>query len=277
VRTFIQLEIRKLFSHFEFRVLLIASSLAAVLGMLENVILFLSTDVSSLKPAFRMGMVYDGTFGYLFMAYLLPLFVSVAYADSYFTERQSGVDVLQFARTKRRMYVSAKAIVAAASGFFLVIWTFVLNQVFCLLAFPWRNHNSFFGDAYAIGGPLPDIYLQRALFPNLSINFPYVDNLAHIGIAGVWGAVMALLTYCISFYLRKNRIVVVGATTVVTILFYFIGDNLSPSLTITNYIQAVPITVGLRLETFMLVCAVAVSLCAGSLWYQSRGRLDDLR
>lgn len=48
---------------------------------------------------------------------------------------------------------------------------------------------------------------ESALFPQLQANYPALNALVQIGLFGLWGMGLALLTYAVSLHFCKNTVV----------------------------------------------------------------------
>ncbi len=271
-------ELKKLLRHREFFAAMLLGVVFAVLCAAEQMFIFKNTDASLMKPAFRLAMIEDSSsLAHIVLSFLLPILPALAYADSYFTEYAFGADILQLERRTRTQYFVSKAIVVFLAGFTVVVVTYLVNELICLAAFPYYNHNSFTGQGYS-GEPFPAEFVQASLFPTLFLQSPYLNNLAHILMAGIWGALLGLMTYSISLFVHKNRIAVLFATTIVITVYSFLAENFAGAYAVSNYISSFPrILDKLNIGIFIGICAVIGIGCAAAITLKCRTYRNELR
>jgi len=266
-------EIRKLFKRSEFRIAIIIGILFAIAGLIEQILLRYGVDAAAVLPASQMAMVFDGSIGNALATFVLPVLVSMGYADSYFMDRAYGVDCMQIIREGRKKYFWSKWTAVIISGFIIAIFPFIVNQIFTLIAFPLHNMNSVFSpDAYQ----LTFQEVNSALFPKLYMNAPYINNLAHILLIGIYGMVLSSVTYAFSLFFKKNRIAVVACTAILISIYLFVTANMSASLAVSNYLTSAPITIGVNLYFFLISLTVVLIISAAVLWIKCAKFRDEI-
>ena len=205
-------EFKKMFSRVEFYLtvcLCVAYAGAAFLELLPR---YSGLDASVAPSAWLATMLnMKSGMGQTFLMVLVPLFAALGYADGYFQEAKSGAIVPHITRMGKQNYFLSKAVVAAVSAFGIVLFTLLFNQLLAAIAFPWKGVEPRVSGTVYEASIADD--LRGLVFPRLYMNAPVLYNLVIMFMAGVWGAVTALLAYAISLYFRKNLITVLGSVT----------------------------------------------------------------
>jgi hypothetical protein len=184
-------------------------------------------------------MLYNASIGTLLL-HLIPLLASFPCACFYFEEMKNNSLVLYVSRTKPSLYYFSKTIVIAITAFVVSILPFVLNQLFCLLAYPFPVYGVFAEDAYRQTSI--QYNANRILFLQLYMNHPLLNACVHIFFIGIYGAAMALLSYAISLFFRKNLIVALSATTIVSLVSILVFSAFKANfLIVQNYFLLIPL------------------------------------
>jgi hypothetical protein len=198
-------EFRKVLARQEFYVVLLLSTAIAVLGLvgIVNANYLLRSD--HYPTAFQAALVMGGDIGELYPIFLLPLLVVLPYADNYLLERKSGVHITCLTRQSRFRYFANKAFVVWISAVALVFFSYFLNQLLCLIAFPVghvSNMDRSGYDIYSLG-----VFRETATNPTmlLHLNHPLLRNILHTLYACYYGGGIALLAYMLTLYLNMNR------------------------------------------------------------------------
>ena len=254
-------ELKKMFSRMEFYLTVCLCVLYAGAAFLEMLPRYSGLDVCVVPSAWLATMLnMKSGLGQTFLLFLLPFFAALGYGDGYFQEVKSGAIVPNITRMGRRNYFLSKAVVAAISGFCIVFFTLLFNQLLAAIAFPWKGvEPGATGTVYEVSIALD---LPGLLFPRLYMNAPFIYNLVIMFMAGVWGAVAGLLTYALSLYFKRNLITVLGSVTllnaVVTLGLSVVSTRailLAPS----TYLFADPY---MNRSVWGFIGGVAVCLCA---------------
>lgn len=213
-------EYRQLISRNEFKLCISACIALASLNFLLGLPPAQSVFSFELPSAAQKAMIYNSGIGQAIIVCLLPLLCSMSYADSYTVEKESGYRMAVQIRAGRARYFWGKAVVVATGSFVIAMLPFLLDQLFCLLAYPLASaDNAFHLSAYE-----HSMYdeIVNAHFPDLHMNAPYLNNLAHILLNGLYGGVLGFLTFAISLHTKRGRIVVLSSTTILTLVMYIL-------------------------------------------------------
>ncbi len=173
---------------------------------------------------------------HVFYFYLIFLVAAMAFGDSFFIDIKCGVSNAIAIRSTLRIYFTSTGLLAFIGGFLVVLIPLIVSQLLAFLVFPAiAAPNSFAG---TINSPAFDSYsmmknTENSLFPALYVNFPYVNNLVFIFYASLWAGIMALMSFVVSLFTRKSRLVVLGAPTLVFLLAFFV---LPSNLALPNYL-----------------------------------------
>ena len=215
-------EFAKLLKRNEPYVVLLLSALLAVLSVVNQYYADMGgyQHYVNINSAVQQAAIYNSMVGQFLIFCLLPLFVSLPFADTCYLESKNNLLPIVVTRTNYAAYLKAKLIVVAISAFVAAILPFVFDQLLCLMTFSSPN------TAEAAFGPLFDKGLFGAqrnhLFQSLGTNYPLLNNFVHILFVGVFGALLGIFTFVLTLYIRKNRIVALCTTTVVSMAWFFI-------------------------------------------------------
>ena len=219
------------------------------------------------------GMLYLSMIGQIVLIFLLPLLAAVPAACSYVEEKKSRTNMLLIAKGGHARYYWSKAAAVALSGFLVFVLPLLLNYLFCVIALPAQRLTSLNGAYYA------NLWsrLDSALFPQLQINRPALDMLAHIGLFGLWGMGLALLTYAVSLYFCKNTVVNLLLPTVgyMVLMLAFSFFKLS-QLIIPNYFLIAPVFNNINLIIPFVGLALPLCVSAVLIWIKTGKKQRDI-
>lgn len=132
----------------------------------------------------------------------------IPFADTYFEERQNGTFQYCTIRMGDKSYYFSKLFTVFFSGFFVIFSTLILNHLLNFIAFPYESTLVFSIQTYK-DNHLFDDSIYHMLFPNLFIKNTYLYNLLLALLASLAAGFMAVLVFQISFFYKKNRIVLI--------------------------------------------------------------------
>jgi hypothetical protein len=250
----------------ELWVVLTVGALIALLGLMESTndaFNIFKTTITIESPT-QASMLYGASTGTLLLC-LLPLLATFPCACFFFEEYKSGSIVLYISRAKPILYYYSKTIVIAVTAFLVSILPYVLNLLFCLLAYPFPQGGVFSEEAY---NPVAiATAIDRTLFTSLYLNHPLWDAFAHIFFVGIFGMVMALLSYSITLFFRKNLLVALCTTTLLGLAQILIVTSFRLyNWGIHDYFLLIPlvenITIAPLLIELTVLLGISVSLIA---------------
>lgn len=194
-----------LLNNWRFFIILFAALAYSLLPDIIFLLSLLHADQSTLSAAYayfgeaQMGNRLD-TFG-LFYLFLFPFFVSLAYSDCYFSEKQYGCAKIMVTQEGRRNYYSKQALTVFLSGVLIILIPSVIEKLVFMTAIPL--------DSIKItpGYPL-DPYVNFRLisfWKPLFYNHPYFYFFLYDFITAFFGGMFALLSYSLSLHTRMNR------------------------------------------------------------------------
>lgn len=194
---------------------------------------------------------------YLFLLFLIAALV---FADSFFVDVKSRIANLIAMRSSLPVYLASTGLLAFLGGFLIVCVPFLLSQAFALVVFPAVGAaNSFTTmiNTNASDSGWTMVFAQNALFPPLFFNHPYLNNLVFIFYASFWAGIMSLMSFVISLFTRKSRLVVLGVPTLVFLLTFFL---LPQSMAPANYLYPSTLIKGLSPVWFFVEPVVLLIL-----------------
>ena len=198
-------EYKKAFSRPEIYIVILMGGLVAVFALVEMASSnYFTLRADSYFSAYQASLALGGNMAELFAIFLLPLFAVLPYSDSYFAEKKSGVHIAGLTRQGRFRYFTGKACAAWVLAVVAILVPYVINQLFCLIAFPAERvlDMNASNDIYT-----SDVVGEVATNPSmlLFLNRPLLRNALHILYACYYGGGIALFAYAMTLYIHKNR------------------------------------------------------------------------
>ena len=274
--SFIIFELKKLFLKKTTWILLLASAVIAVLGLImqisENWWIDNSARIISMCGA---SLVRDSSYVLILTAVLVPLFSSIMHSDTYFLERRHHLVPAYISRKSRRAFFTAKAIVVLLSSFFIAILPLLFNQILCQLTFP--AHSLYVNGGYYTAKNLS--YEQsRLAYLGLYYNHPLLYNYLHILFFGLYGAAMGFLSYVFSLYYKKQNLLLMSTFSTMAgfavVLFAVLFDL--RRWVIIYYLPVLEAINNINMTYFYGMLGGLFLLCTAGLIYKIRCRKDVL-
>lgn len=218
-------------------------------------------------------MLYLSMVGQIALIFLFPLLAAVPAALSYVEEKKSRTNVLLIAKGGHARYYWGKAAAVALSGFLVFVLPLLLNYLFCVIALPAQkltsSDNVYDKNLWSM--------LDSALFPQLQMNRPALNMLAHIGLFGLWGMGLALFTYAVSLHFCKNTVVNLLLPAVVYIALVFAFSFLKLDwLIIPNYFLVAPVFNNVNLIIPFAGLALPLCISAVLIWIKTGKKQRDI-
>lgn len=255
LRQQLKFDFRIAFSRQEFYIVITIAIVLALAGFTEQCILHFGHLSFQVYSANHTSMIFTGSIGMLIIYGLLPFLAAMAYADCYYVEYTQCISQLTLSRSDKGIFLTAKFVIVAIGGLVISVLPFLINQLFCLIAFPITSAAHY--SNWPSNSDVLFLATRTMLFPKLYLGTPYLANLIHILIAGLYGLLCAISTFSISLFFRRNRLIVLGLVSVV----FFIGSYLVEMLgigfvTISRYVEADNSVRGLKIEYLITVASV---------------------
>ncbi len=271
-------EIKKLYYKRETWIVLIACVVLAVAALFESTSYrSYMADSSQTESAIETSMLYLSGIGNLTFICFVPLFCGIICAEVFWEENKNHSIIIVVTRTNYSKYHVVKLILTVIICFVVSALPFTLNLLMSSIAFPIKGiipNSSVYSPYFSY--ELSYIF-EHALFPILYANWPLIDAFAHIGLIGVYGIGMGLLTYAISLYYNKSKIVVVTFATVFGVVAALLISALKiNSLVLFHYFIAYSPYKEMSLGIFFASMGVLVCTALGFILFKLNRNKDIL-
>ena len=276
MQALIQLEVKKFLSRNETYFLLVVTVLLSVLGLYQPFEMHKEVYYHNIMPsAAQMSMIYTGFVGQCCIFYLTPLIASLSHADSYYIEYKNRMLNQNVIRVSIGKYIFAKIVIVSIFAFIFTVLPFVLNQIYCLIAFPAPN---IYFEASTSYYDNPLTYAIRApFFYQIAVNHPLLNNFLHIALLGVYGSLFGILTVGLSLYIKSNRLTVLFMSTAISLFSAFILEGFRLNiLNLSFYFYANPLLQDKGMMQFVLVFVGFAVVCFGIIGYFLKFKKDKL-
>lgn len=167
---------------------------------------------------------------HLYFFLFIFILSSMAFGDAALLDFKSRHVEHFLSRCSARTYIISTTVVAFAGGFLVVAIPLILFQVLSFIVFPASN-NAWSFSGHLLSNLQDYTWIRsnasKALFFDLMYEMPYAYNLIFILYDSIWGGLSAVASIVLSLYIRKNRLLVIGAPTFVYLLIFFLfGETL---------------------------------------------------
>ena len=192
---------------------------------------------SLIRSAYEMSIMQGTSTGVVLSIQnmLIPLFASIIYSDSYYSDHRSGVYKNILTRTDTKTYFWAKAIVIIVVTFTVFLIPLFLNQLLSLLAFPTQGFdNNFAFPPYDIG---IQNYQSGFMFDLLRIQSPLLYNLLYMFLISLVASLFALFAYGAYFVSNKGKFATIVGVFLIYIVTELAVSTLGFRLSLNNLLQ----------------------------------------
>lgn len=222
------LEFKNCINRKEFKFIFSFLMFMAIGAFLFTASSFYGFQLSFVRSAYESSMI-QGIYSQFILSaeiILLPLLASIIYSDSFYADSKSGVYKSILARTDKKTYLIAKAIVIFAVTFLVFLIPLLINQLLSFTAFPLVGFdNNYSLPSYDIG--IQNYSGQGWLFEVLRLQSPFLFNVVGMLKISLFAALFALLTYSVYFVYKKGKLAGIAGVfflyIVLSIAFDFIG------------------------------------------------------
>ncbi len=224
----IKMQFRHMLSRTEFKV-----SLTAVLLVVAISFLVLCTKVWGLD----FSNLYSAAYGWvgnaapldinimqMFFVLLIFFVGSMAFSDSQYVDGKINAKTMIITRCSRKNYIISGAFVSFLGAFLVIFVPFIFSQLLSFSIFPVQSSvQTVFNSNPSWVKP----YRFDTLFPSLTYNNPYLYNLISIFYMSVCAGIFAVLSFCLSFFIKRGRLLIIGIPTILVFVedFIFPGSN----------------------------------------------------
>ncbi len=212
MRKILKLELKNCLQGFGFKFSCCLLLLISISSFLINCFKFYGIRLSLVRSSYEVSIV-QGVYSFFIMnilVYMTPLFASLVYADSLYSDRKQGIHKNIITRISAKKYIVSKAIIVFGVTWCTYFLTLCINQILCFITFPIK------GNDLNTGLPTYDIGIQNFhaefLFDLLRLQSPLAYNLMYIVLISTFASVAALLIYSLFFVLKAGQFgIMVGA------------------------------------------------------------------
>lgn len=209
---------------------------------------------------------------------LLPLIVTLPFADSYFCEKKKNTLPVLLTRYKSTAaYFFSKGMAVFFSAALVVFVPFLINMLLNLIAFPTASVADYTNVSTDQTIYYVEPYITNGLFPRLLALHPYLYNCLFWIAISLFSGLLSVTAYVISYFVRRNRIWVLVSVFILNNLIALASDLCVPKLNFAffNYLFAFDQSEGKKLWMFFLLLAVLI-LVVAVLSHKAIAKLDNV-
>lgn len=209
---------------------------------------------------------------------LLPLIVTLPFADSYFCEKKKNTLPVLLTRYKSTAaYFFSKGMAVFFSAALVVLVPFLINMLLNLIAFPTASVADYTNVSTDQTIYYVEPYITNGLFPRLLALHPYLYNCLFWIAISLFSGLLSVTAYVISYFVRRNRIWVLVSVFILNNLIALASDLCVPKLNFAffNYLFAFDQSEGKKLWMFFLLLAVLI-LVVAVLSHKAIAKLDNV-
>lgn len=256
----LKMEINRILNRPIFWLLILAGFVLAILPVIQLWPHGVTDDYFVFYPRSPyVSWMYFGSNAYKIYALILPLLASLAYADAYAEDFNSGLIKSILTKVKKRKYLLTRYIINFCVGGIVTILPLIINYLAQMTAFPLIDNNYFFG-MDPIGG--------NAFYPMFFFNNPLLYIALRIIILFFLGGMLASLGLSLST-ISKNRYIVLIFPFLVFMGLDVLFVNLIPHYAISDiFLFNAKASWGLPLY-------LIVGIAGSFIWYFSAGAKNE--
>lgn len=148
---------------------------------------------------------------------LFPLFATVAYGWSFYTERKSGYIYSVITRTDKGRYYAAKYLAVFLSGGTVITIPVVINFLLVACYLPAVRPDMFYDMYYGVSAP--------GMFAELFYTYPLIYCILRMFVTFVFGGSVALISFALTFIV-PNRVAVSVLPFLICLGLHYMGTDL---------------------------------------------------
>ena len=238
-------------------------------------------DVSTILPAYAYMLIHSSIVNPVgnIILMIVPLLASLAFSDSWFCERTSGLSSVLLTRYPARKYLWNKALASFIIGGLVIAIPIAFNYIWCVIAFPPEAPKSYIGGISSL--PMYDHFWKNIYFNIEYTRNPYVYALAAIIGTFIYGGISAIVAFAVSLLMHKRRVLIISASFLIVNIASMAQHMLGMAGIIETgrapfhaYFQMAEDSVKSSFPLFALTC---FALCVGSFIIVAyKGRRYDL-
>ena len=207
---------------------------------------------------------------------LIPLIVSIPFADTYFEENQKNILPILITKYKNtKSYFISKALVVFFSAFLVIFFPLIFNIILNNITFPAETVKDYSNLSTDQTVYYIEEFVSQILFPNLFVKHPQLYNVVFCFALSLFSGLFSVLTYCISFFVKQSRILVLVAVFIINNIITIISDftdDIGLNIDFFNYLLSYDLSDNKNLIVFA-VCTLAL---LGNIIYLSKNAILKL-
>lgn len=158
---------------------------------------------------------YDGSIGDLFFrSFIFILIICLIGSDTFYLEKEAGLQNFIFTRICREHYILAQAAAVMTVVFGITFLTIVVSQILVCMAFPIQGYTVRDLIAYNSLLKTPGYMLS-----GLRAVSPYLNNIVYACLWGMVAAVFALFSYALGFLYHAKRYVLLLVPAIIFLVY----------------------------------------------------------
>ncbi len=197
-----RLEIKKCIDRNEFKIVFLIIYSLALCSFIFEAVIFKGMDLNLVRSAADLNMI-SGINSFLFVLVLvMPIMTSIIYADSYISEKNSGVFKYIITRIEVKKYLLKKAIVIFFINCMCLLIPICINILLCKLTFPSIGYDNHYGlPQYALTMSYSsDLLLDNVRMENVNMyNWIYAFNIS------IFAGLLGIISFGIFFLSKKQK------------------------------------------------------------------------
>lgn len=187
---------------------------------------------------------YSGSLGTMFFqSFIFILIVALIGSDTFFIEKEHGIQNFVFTRVQCKKYVLSQAAAVMTTVFLIVFFMILISQLLALTAFPFQGY--MIDDSIAYNSLLAH---PSYIFSKLDAYFPYLNNIVYAVLWGIVGAVFSLLSYSLAFLHQLKRHTIVLIPSILFLAYNLVTSQMAGYILKTS--QNIPLAQAV--ETYLL-------------------------
>jgi hypothetical protein len=229
LKSLLVLQAKHLVNRKEFKIAMTVMLLVVTVSFVECCLQFQGEDISAV-PAAGYGWVGNADTMRIqsfrvFVFFLVFIVGASVFADNFYADVRDNIFVSVITRVSPFIYLLSSIIVVFLGAFFIILIPLLLSQLLAFIVFP-ADGTMFLGFNWP--SYKSSVGFDSPIFPELFYNNPILQNVLFMLNISLWSGLLALLSYAVSLFVRKSRLIIIGIPTVIALVSWFIQP--------TNYV-----------------------------------------
>lgn len=194
-------------------------------------------------------------------SFLFFLMTGVIASDSFYDEKELGIHNFTFTRIGKSKYLLYKAVAIMAVVFLMLSFVLALSQLLAMFAFPVQGHLTSRITYNELMKPDSD-----RIFAYFENYYPYWNSVIFIFIRSLTGAIIALLTFAITFVNHAKKYIILLLPMAFYIIYSLITSIISskiPSIRLGEIVETNVLNVNGYGSIWVMAMYLAVCAAVG--------------